>query len=49
MKSLVTLIGDSHNPERSDETGFMLFLSAKGQQGRSSFENEPVYIGETIW
>jgi GNAT superfamily N-acetyltransferase len=49
VEKLVTLIGDSHNPQRSDETGFMLFLSEKGKRGRSSFENELVYIGETIW
>ena len=30
MGSLVTLVGDPHNPEKSDETAFMLFLSEKG-------------------
>lgn len=49
MDSLVTLIGDPQNPERSDETGFMLFLSEKGKRGRVSFEKEPVYVGESIW
>lgn len=49
MESLVTHVGDPRNPERSDETGFMLFLSEKGKRARSRFENEPVYIGESIW
>lgn len=49
VERLVTLIGDPQNPERSDETAFMLFLSEKGKQGRGSFENEPVYVGESIW
>ena len=49
MESLVTLVGDPQHPEKSDETGFMLFLSEKGQRGRSRFEQEPVYVGESIW
>jgi GNAT superfamily N-acetyltransferase len=49
MERLVTLVGDPQNPERSDETGFMLFLSEKGKRGRNSFEEEPVSVGETIW
>lgn len=49
MENLITLVGNPQNPERSDETGFMLFLSEKGKRGRSSFENSPVYVGETIW
>lgn len=49
MEGLVTLIGDPQSPQRSDETGFMLFLSEKGKRGRDSFEKDPVYIGATIW
>ena len=49
MEHLVTLVGNSQNPERSDETGFMLFLSEKGKRGRNSFEKWPVYVGESIW
>lgn len=49
MEGLITLVGNPHNPERSAETGFMLFLSEKGKRGRNSFENKPVYIGESIW
>ena len=49
MDQLVTLVGDPHHPERSDEVGFMLFLSEKGKQARNSFEKGPVYVGETIW
>ncbi len=49
MESLVTLIGDPRYPQRSHETAFMLFLSEKGKRGRRSFENEPVYVGESIW
>ena len=49
MESLVTLVGNPHNPERSNETGFMLFLSDKGKRARGRFENEPVYVGESIW
>jgi GNAT superfamily N-acetyltransferase len=47
--SLITLVGDPHNPERSDETGFMLFLSEKGKEGRDSFEIGPLYFGEKTW
>jgi GNAT superfamily N-acetyltransferase len=49
MDHLVTLVGDPHHPEKSRETGFMLFLSEKGKRGRSSFKKGPVYVGETIW
>lgn len=49
IESLITLVGDPHSPQRSDETAFMLFLSEKGKRARHSFENEPVYIGESIW
>jgi GNAT superfamily N-acetyltransferase len=49
MDRLVTLVGDVDNPERSDETGFMLFLSEKGKRGRESFEKEPLYFGEKTW
>ena len=49
MDSMVTLVGDPHNPERSDETGFMLFLSEKGKRGRNSFEKGPLYFGEKTW
>ena len=49
MNSMVTLVGDPHNPERSDETGFMLFLSEKGKRGRKSFEKGPFYFGEKTW
>ena len=49
IESLVTLVGDSRSPQRSHETAFMLFVSEKGKRGRHSFENEPVYIGESIW
>ena len=49
MENLVTLVGEPKKPTRSDETGFMLFLSEKGKQGRNNFEKGSVYIGETIW
>ncbi len=49
MDSMVTLVGDIHKPERSEETGFMLFLSEKGKRGRNSFEKEPLYFGEKTW
>lgn len=49
MDSLVTLVGDPQNPERSDETAFMLFLSEKGKRGRKSFEKGPLYFGEKTW
>lgn len=49
MESLVTLVGDLQNPEISHETGFVLFLSPKGKQGRDHFATQPVYVGQTIW
>jgi len=49
MERLVTHVGDPQNPGRSDETGFMLFLSEKGRRGRRGFERGPVYVGESIW
>ena len=49
MDNLVTLVGDPQHPERSDETGFMLFLSEKGKRGRNSFEKGSVYVGKSMW
>ena len=49
MDNMITLVGNSQHPEKSDETAFMLFLSEKGKQGRASFENEPLYFGEKTW
>ncbi len=49
MDHLVTLVGDRHNPQRSDETAFMLFLSEKGKLGRKSFEKGSLYFGEKTW
>jgi len=49
MDSLITLVGNPHQPERSPETAFMLFLSDKGKRGRTRFEHASVYVGESIW
>ena len=49
MEHLVTLIGNPQNLERSDETGFMLFVSEKGKRGINNFKKGPVYVGESIW
>ncbi len=49
MDSLVTLVGDPKNPESSNETAFMLFVSEKGKRGRTSFEKGPLYFGEQTW
>ncbi len=49
MDGLITLVGDPLNPERSDETAFMLFLSEKGNRGKKSFEIGPLYFGEKTW
>ncbi len=49
MKSMLTLIGDPKNPGRSNETGFMLFLSEKGKQGREHFEKGTLYFGDETW
>jgi predicted acetyltransferase len=49
MDSMITLVGDPQNPERSDETGFMLFLSEKGKRARQSFEQGHLYFGEKTW
>jgi GNAT superfamily N-acetyltransferase len=49
VDDLVTFIGDSQNPKSSGETGFMLFLTEKGQRGRSSFEQGPLFFGDYTW
>lgn len=49
MNSMVTLVGDPHNPRRSKEIGFMRFLSEKGQRGRESFEKGTLYFGDETW
>ncbi len=45
----VTLKGDKENPEKSDETMMMLFLSEKAKSHRSDFESKPIYFGEETW
>jgi len=49
MKQMITLVGDPQNPKKSNETGFMLFLSEKGKQGRKYFEEGTLYFGEETW
>jgi GNAT superfamily N-acetyltransferase len=42
MDSLITLVGNPPQPERSPETAFLLFLSDKGKRGRTRFEHASV-------
>ena len=49
MNGMVTLVGDPHAPRKSNEIGFMRFLSEKGQQGRENFEKGTLYFGDETW
>lgn len=44
-----TLSGDQDKPEISNDVMMALFLSSKGQKGRSDFETQPFYFGDTTW
>ena len=46
MNTSTTYIGTKENPERvDDEILMMQFISSKGQSGRQTFENKPIYFG----
>jgi hypothetical protein len=50
MYGTTTWIGTRDNIVASDELMMMQFLSAKGQRGRGSFQNEAVFFDEdTTW
>jgi hypothetical protein len=49
MMAATTWIGSRDEPIVSEELMMMLFLSEKGRQGRSVFEHEPVYFGDSTW
>jgi GNAT superfamily N-acetyltransferase len=50
LPEMVTLMGDTNNPQVYDDEGaMMLFLSAKGKRGRAAFEHGRVYVGEWTW
>lgn len=49
MEYATTLIGDRSDPTLSDELMMMRFLSEKGRQGRTTFEQHPLYFGENTW
>jgi GNAT superfamily N-acetyltransferase len=49
MKGSTTLEGDPKKPIVSAQLMMMCFLSEKGKRGRTAFERESVYFGETTW
>jgi GNAT superfamily N-acetyltransferase len=50
MPDMVTLIGAANKPHVYDEEiAMMLFLSDKGKNNRSAFEQGRVYVGEWTW
>jgi hypothetical protein len=49
MDEMVTLIGDPSHPRRSNDIGFMRFVSEKGQQGREQFAKGTLYFGDDTW
>jgi hypothetical protein len=50
MPDMTTLIGDKNRPEVYDEERIMMrFISEKGVQGRSNFEQGRVYVGPEQW
>ncbi|HEY0753222.1 MAG TPA: GNAT family N-acetyltransferase [Ktedonobacteraceae bacterium] len=49
MSSMVTLVGEPQNPGRSNEIGFIRFLSEQGQQGREQFAKGTLYFGDETW
>jgi GNAT superfamily N-acetyltransferase len=49
MPSTEFLIGDRTSPTRHRGVAMMLFVSAKAQRHRSTFEHASVYFGEDAW
>lgn len=49
MEKSETLIGPKEAPIIYRLLLMMLFLSQKGQHGKASFENEPIYFGLKAW
>lgn len=49
MPSTEFLIGDRTSPKLHRAVAMMLFVSAKGQRHRSTFEHARVYFGEDAW
>ena len=49
MKEATALFGSESDPETSDETMMMLFVSGKGKSGRSTFESGSIYVGDRLW
>lgn len=50
LEQATTYLGPNEKFLVDDEVLMMQFLSAKGQQGRASFEREPIYFGsDSTW
>lgn len=49
LPKVITLVGDPKNPKDSGEKAFGIFLTEKGKRGRTDFETEPFYFGESLW
>ena len=49
MDEMVTLIGDPSHPRRSNDIGFMRFVSEKGKQIRELFAKGTLYFGDDTW
>ncbi len=46
---MVTLIAIPPDPRKSNDIGFMRFLSDKGKQGREQFAKGTLYFGDDTW
>lgn len=49
MHHAITLVGNPATPVASAELLMMRFLSDKGQRGRATFEQQPIYFGANTW
>lgn len=46
MDEMVTLVDDPSHPRKSNDIGFMRFVSEKGKQGREQFAKGTLYFGD---
>lgn len=44
-----TFVTDANGTDLSSELLLMLFFSDKGKSGKSAFQNEPIFFGDTTW
>lgn len=49
MKTMTTLKGREENPDTSDETAYMLFISDLAKKNKKDLDNGVLFFGEDTW